>query len=100
PGCLINQHGWIDDVPVGDFLLGKVVDPLMQCLNDPKLAIPETCDRIAIDRTPLNPMERERITKPLSLGIRAIDGALTFGDGQRLGIMAGSGVGKSVLMGM
>ena len=55
---------------------------------------------ISIDNSPPNPLERKRISKPLVLGIKAIDGLLTCGSGQRLGIFAGSGVGKSTLLGM
>jgi flagellum-specific ATP synthase len=50
--------------------------------------------------TPINPLERKRITQPLDLGIRAVNGLLTCGKGQRMGVFSGSGVGKSVLMGM
>jgi flagellum-specific ATP synthase len=53
-----------------------------------------------VDREAPNPMSRSRIHKPMTLGVRAIDGLLTFGEGQRIGIMAGAGVGKSVLLGM
>src|SRR5690606_2064994 len=50
--------------------------------------------------TPNNPLARPRVTKPLGTGVRAIDGLLTVGEGQRVGIFAGSGVGKSTLLGM
>ncbi len=61
---------------------------------------PITAKYMRLDQEPPNPILRQRITRPLSLGVRSLDGLLTFGEGQRLGIMAGSGVGKSVLMGM
>ena len=51
-------------------------------------------------REPPNPLERKRISTPIQTGIRAIDGLLTVGKGQRIGIFAGSGVGKSVTLGM
>src|SRR5262249_19155423 len=56
--------------------------------------------RVALDRPALSPVERPRIDTPLSTGIRAIDGLLTCGKGQRMGVFAGSGVGKSVALGM
>jgi flagellum-specific ATP synthase len=57
-------------------------------------------ERMPLERNPINPTERPRIDEPLSTGVRVIDGMLTTGKGQRLGIFAGSGVGKSVLLGM
>lgn len=85
-------------VPVGPELLGRVIDPLGNPL-DGKPA-PMTRHRYLLDASPPNPMLRQRIREPLSLGIRAIDGLLTCGKGQRLGIFSGSGVGKSTLLGM
>ena len=86
-------------IRVGDHLIGRVVDPYLKpFLGDP---IPETAGHPwAIGREPLNPLTRRRIRKPLDLGVRSLDALLTCGEGQRVGIMAGSGVGKSVLMGM
>lgn len=100
PGAAVGKFGRIDDIAVGDYLLGKVVDPFMNCLNFEGFEAPAVSERVPIDRLPPNPLLRSRIHQPLSLGVRAIDSTLTFGDGQRVGIMAGSGVGKSVLMGM
>ena len=62
----------------------------------------ETVDDLepwSIDRTAPDPLTRERVSTPISMGIRAIDGLLTVGEGQRIGVFAGSGVGKSTLMG-
>lgn len=99
PGCPVSGRTTHASIPVGDFLLGRVIDPLMNGLDGP-LEIPEKAHMVPLDREAPNPMRRARIEHHLALGIRAIDGLLTFGEGQRLGIMAGAGVGKSVLMGM
>lgn len=85
-------------VRVGPELLGRVVNARVECVDDrPQPALGE---RVAVDRPPPRPIERPRIDKPLSTGVRTIDGLLTCGQGQRLGIFSGSGVGKSVLLGM
>lgn len=85
-------------LPMGDGLLGRVVDsqgnpldhagPLAQVTAQP------------MDRSPINAMERDPVREPLDTGVRAINALLTVGRGQRLGLFAGSGVGKSVLLGM
>lgn len=87
-------------VPVGPSLLGRVIDGLGRPLDlssHPPLT-PETYRTIYGE--PPNPLHREVITKPFSLGIRAIDGIITCGQGQRIGIFAGAGYGKSTLLGM
>jgi flagellum-specific ATP synthase len=85
-------------VRVGDELLGRVVNARCECIDDrPQPALSQ---RSAVDRPPPRPIDRPRIDQPLSTGVRAIDGLLTCGRGQRLGIFSGSGVGKSVLLGM
>lgn len=90
-------------IDVGDFLLGRVIDGKGEPIDGkgPLLTGKKknTVRRSIYAGTP-NPLERETIHEPLDLGIRAINGMLTCGKGQRMGIMAGSGVGKSVLMGM
>jgi flagellum-specific ATP synthase len=84
--------------PVGRGLLGRVVDGLGRPLdNQGPLATQETYRLYA---EPLNPINRESIKAPLDVGVRSINGLLTLGRGQRVGIFAGSGVGKSTLMGM
>jgi flagellum-specific ATP synthase len=85
-------------LPVGDQLLGRVVDSNGRPLDglgplDPKIS------RSLVSR-PINPLARAPIDKSLDVGIRAINGLLSVGRGQRLGLFAGSGVGKSVLLGM
>ncbi len=83
---------------VGPALLGRVIDGLGEPIDD--LGPVPTPDECPIYAQPVNPMKRSPICRPLDLGIRAINGLLTCGDGQRVGIMAGSGVGKSTLLGM
>lgn len=99
-GASVKPHRVFDQAPVGDFLLGQVIDPFYNSLTSSRFRIPEQCAYYPLERKAPNPMERQRIDKPLPLGIRCIDGLLTFGEGQRTGIFAGSGVGKSVLLGM
>lgn len=85
-------------IPVGDALLGRVVNPLMSP-KDGKGAI--TCENFApIMRAPIDAMKRGLISEKFGVGIKSIDALLTCGKGQKLGIFAGSGVGKSTLMGM
>jgi len=85
-------------VQVGEALLGRVIDGLGVPI-DGKGGIRCSVE-YPIYGEPMNPLERKRITEPMDLGIRAINGLLTVGCGQRVGIFAGSGVGKSVLLGM
>jgi flagellum-specific ATP synthase len=84
--------------PVGPRLLGRVIDGLGAPLD--RRGELQVQQWVPIYRDPLNPFQRERIHEVLDLGIRSINGLLTCGKGQRFGIMAGSGVGKSVLLGM
>ncbi|QCD44140.1 flagellar protein export ATPase FliI [Campylobacter mucosalis] len=86
------------NIPVGDALLGRVVDPFMRPIDGK--GVIETSDFMPIMRAPIDAMKRGLINEPFSVGIKAIDGLLTCGKGQKLGIFAGSGVGKSTLMGM
>ncbi|HIJ81949.1 MAG TPA: flagellar protein export ATPase FliI [Desulfuromonadales bacterium] len=83
---------------VGPALLGRVIDGLGQPIDDKGGIASE--EEYPIYALPVNPMTRPPIRKPLDLGIRSINGLLTCGQGQRVGIMAGSGVGKSTLLGM
>jgi flagellum-specific ATP synthase len=83
---------------VGPALLGRVIDAHGRCIDGrPQPVLP---DRIRLDRQPPAATERPRIRAPLATGVQAIDALLTCGRGQRLGIFSGSGVGKSVLLGM
>jgi flagellum-specific ATP synthase len=84
-------------LPVGTSLLGRVVDGLGRPLDG--LPLPIDTEQVPIDRAPPSPLERKRLDEVFHTGIRALDGCLTCAKGQRIGIFAGSGVGKSVLMG-
>lgn len=85
-------------VPVGDALLGRVVDGAGRPLDG--LGPIDTKQSRPLQSRPFNPLQRAPITRSLDVGIRAINSLLTVGRGQRLGLFAGSGVGKSVLLGM
>ena len=98
PGSLIRVRKEQATIGVGEAMLGRVLDGMAQPMDQrPALYLPS---EIGLYSLPLGPMRRETISQPLDLGIRAINGLLTCGIGQRMGIMAGSGVGKSVLLGM
>ncbi|MFC1513058.1 FliI/YscN family ATPase [Thermodesulfobacteriota bacterium] len=98
PGSVIRMVEGHAAVPVGNGLLGRIIDGFGRPM-DGKGPLPfET--HYPLYAEPLNPMNRERILEPVDVGVRAINGLLTLGKGQRIGIMAGSGVGKSTLMGM
>jgi flagellum-specific ATP synthase len=98
PGCKVEARKEKAHVGVGKALLGRVIDGLGNPI-DGKGPI-KTDDSYPIYANPVNPLLRNRIQQPLDLGIRAINGLLTVGCGQRMGIFSGSGVGKSVLLGM
>lgn len=97
-GSKITLDRQIATVRAGDELLGRVVDGLGRPLDDKGEV--ENFREIPLYSEVRNPLLRRPIREPLDLGIRAINGALTAGQGQRVAIMAGSGVGKSVLLGM
>ncbi len=98
PGCEVIATGSSLRVSVGPSLLGRVLDGLGKPLDE-KGPIDAEAEVRASGRPP-HPLARRRIHEPLTLGVRAIDGLMTVGKGQRLGIFAGSGVGKSTLLGM
>ena len=96
-GCIVENTGHPLSVLVGDEILGHSVDGIGR---------PTDCDELpmshsySIEAQPPDPMEREIISEVLPLGVKAVDGLITVGKGQRIGIFAGSGVGKSTLLGM
>jgi flagellum-specific ATP synthase len=98
PGCQVIASGDVFKVRVGPGLMGRVLNGLGDPIDDlgPILG----AEWRAVTSDPLDPLKRKRIREVLPLGIKAIDGLLTCGKGQRLGIFAGSGVGKSTLLGM
>lgn len=98
PGSLIRVERDSATLPVGDELLGRVIDALGQPLDNRPLTRFE--QEYPLYAQPASPMDRDQIVRALDLGVRSINGLLTCGQGQRMGIMAGSGVGKSVLLGM
>ncbi len=97
PGDPIVLRAGAVTVGAGPELLGRVVDALGRPLDGAPL---HYSDRVPMFPPPMNPMMRESVTAPLATGVKAIDGLLTCGRGQRLGLFGGSGVGKSTLLGM
>ncbi|NDA08784.1 MAG: FliI/YscN family ATPase [Alphaproteobacteria bacterium] len=107
---LLDQDGKICDgatvrlvdsghhITVGEALLGRVTDALGKPLDGPEIiGLTETWP---LAGKPLNPLQRKNVSAPLDVGVKAINGLMTIGLGQRMGIVAGSGVGKSVLLAM
>jgi flagellum-specific ATP synthase len=97
-GSTVVALGEHSAVPVGDALIGRVIDGFGRPLDGK--AAPVTTRRAPVRSPPANPMHRPRIDTVMQTGVRAIDALLTLGRGQRVGIFAGSGVGKSTLLGM
>ncbi|MDD4601699.1 putative ATP synthase YscN [bioreactor metagenome] len=98
PGCEIISAQQTLKVPVGPQLLGRILDGLGRPMDDKGPVLSK--QHYPLHATPPPPLTRRRIEKTLAVGVRAIDGLITLGRGQRIGIMAGSGVGKSTLLGM
>lgn len=96
-GDSVEQNSEALKVPVGEELLGKALDGLGRPLDGSELHVTQFYE---VNATPPDPMDRVLIRDVLPLGVKAIDGMLTLGKGQRIGIFAGSGVGKSTLLGM
>ncbi|MFZ5650291.1 MAG: flagellar protein export ATPase FliI [Bacillota bacterium] len=99
PGCVVAPTGKSMAIRAGRHLLGRILDGLGSPLDweEPHWDMGE---EVVVDTAPPNPLTRRRITDTIVTGVRAIDGLITCGKGQRLGIFAGSGVGKSTLLGM
>lgn len=98
-GSRITHLGVAASVACGEGLLGRVVDGRGEPIDDGGRPLQGARTLRPIYADPPGPLERRIIDQPLSVGIRVLDGLLTFGRGQRVGIMAGAGVGKSTLMG-
>ncbi|MEA3423144.1 MAG: flagellar protein export ATPase FliI [Bacillota bacterium] len=96
PGSLVYPLGHSLTIKVGKGLLGKIVDGLGKPISGEFIELEET---VSIYQKPPNPLTRNPIENIMATGVRSIDGMLTCGEGQRLGIFAGSGIGKSTLMG-
>jgi flagellum-specific ATP synthase len=96
-GSLVENSGMAFKVPVGDDLLGKTLDGLGNPMDQSEL---NCSSYYPAEAAPPDPLKRKIIDEILPLGVKAVDGMLTVGKGQRIGIFAGSGVGKSTLLGM
>jgi len=96
-GCIVENVGYPLSIQVGDHLLGKTLDGLGRPLDGSEVLPGHTC---MVEAPPPDPMKRALIDEVLPLGVKAVDGLITVGKGQRIGIFAGSGVGKSTLLGM
>jgi flagellum-specific ATP synthase len=101
----IYQGSWVTTtgepimVPVGDFLLGRLISPLGEPMDGMPLDTSKA-SYVCVEAPPPDPLNRPIIKKKFATGVRAIDSLLTMGNGQRMGLFAGSGVGKSTLLGM
>jgi flagellum-specific ATP synthase len=98
PGARVVPQQRAGTVRVGPQMLGRIIDGAAEPLDG--LGPLECEERVRLTGTPLNPLDRQPICEPLDVGVRAINSLLTVGRGQRIGLFAGSGVGKSVLLGM
>lgn len=96
-GCIVENTGHPLSVSVGDDILGHTLDGIGQPTDVESLALPY---EYPVEAAPPDPMKRKIIDEVLPLGVKAVDGLITVGKGQRIGIFAGSGVGKSTLLGM
>ncbi len=97
-GDPVESDGKRPVAPAGDALLGRVLEGFGRPMDGKPL--PSGIALRPVDARPPGPLERARVDRPFSVGVRAIDGLATVGEGQRLGLFAGSGVGKSTLLGM
>jgi flagellum-specific ATP synthase len=98
PGNKVVASGSSLSIKVCHELKGKVLNGLGEPIDSS--IIPSTAKKYSVLNNPPHPLRRKRIGQPLPLGVKAVDGLLTVGKGQRMGVFAGSGVGKSTLMGM
>ncbi len=98
PGAIVVNTGAPMKIKVGEQLLGRVLDGLGRPIDN--LGDINSQTLYSTHSEAINPLKRRRITEPLSLGIKAVDGFVTVGKGQRLGVFAGSGVGKSTTLAM
>ncbi|MEZ5308540.1 MAG: FliI/YscN family ATPase, partial [Pyrinomonadaceae bacterium] len=97
-GDIVSASGYSSNIRVGENLLGRTINALGEPLDG--LGAIHTTESYPLNAPATNPLARSRIDYPLETGVRAIDGLLTIGAGQRVGIFGGSGVGKSTLLGM
>jgi type III secretion system H+-transporting two-sector ATPase len=100
PDSEVLRSGRVLEVPVGDVLLGRVLDGLGRPIDGLASLVGKVEQFYPVDAAPPDPMQRRRILEPFETGVRALDGFLTVGEGQRVGIFAAAGGGKSTLLGM
>ena len=98
PGAKVTPSGRAAEIPVGEALLGRVLDGQGQPIDGKGPVLCTETKPLAAET--INPLNRKPVDEPLDVGVRSINSVLTVGRGQRMGLMAGSGVGKSVLLGM
>lgn len=98
PGSIVESTNEVLKVPVGEGLLGRIIDGIGNPIDG--LGPIRTAEYYPVQNKISNPLGRPRISSRITLGVKAIDGLMTMGEGQRIGIFAGSGVGKSTLLGM
>lgn len=96
-GSFVRNTGQRLKVPVGDFLKGRIIDSMGNPIDGEPF---KTDVYYSVENSYINPLQRPPICEKMEFGVKAIDGMLTIGKGQRVGIFAGSGVGKSTLLGM
>ncbi|OGQ26987.1 MAG: flagellum-specific ATP synthase FliI [Deltaproteobacteria bacterium RIFCSPHIGHO2_02_FULL_50_15] len=100
PGSFVTPTGSCLSIPVGEALLGRIVDGLGDPLDVDKKGPLDCQEYYPVHRNPPDPLKRVRVTRPISVGIKVIDALNTVGEGQRIGIFSAAGVGKSTLIGM
>ncbi|MCL2773720.1 MAG: flagellar protein export ATPase FliI [Oscillospiraceae bacterium] len=98
PGSIVESTGAVLRIPVGDGLMGRIIDGIGNPIDGEGEI--KSGEYYPVQNKVSNPLDRPRIDSRITMGVKAIDGLLTCGEGQRLGIFAGSGVGKSTLLGM
>jgi ATP synthase in type III secretion protein N len=97
PDSIVRPTGRPFAIRCGPSLLGRVLDGIGEPIDN--LGVPEGLELWPVERAAPEPLSRRRVTAPLALGVRALDGCLTVGEGQRIGLFAGPGLGKSTLLG-
>jgi flagellar protein export ATPase FliI len=100
PGSEVMRTGDCLKVPVGEELLGRILDGLGDPLDTDTKGPLVCAQSYPVHQEPPDPLKRSRVTQPISVGIKAIDAVVTCGEGQRVGLFAAAGVGKSTLIGM
>lgn len=100
PGSEVVSTGDCLKVPVGEQLLGRILDGLGEPMDTDTKGPLVSQEYYPVHNTPPDPLTRRRVTSPISVGVKAIDAVLTTGEGQRVGLFAAAGVGKSTTMGM